>query len=224
MMEAYVSGDPYLAFAKQADAVPEWATKKSHGPQRELFKTCVLGVQYGMGANTLAERISGGNQYPHLTAKDLLQSHRKIYSAFWRWSDLNQDHAMLKGFLQTVFGWHVYTARDQNPRSMRNFPVQSNGAEMLRIAACLATEQGIEVIAPVHDALMILAPIERLDEDIARMQEAMVEASRVVLGGFELRTDAQVVRYPDRFMDERGAVMWHRVMALIEGERASVQA
>jgi hypothetical protein len=47
MVEAYQSGDPYLAFAKQAGAVPADATKESHGAVRELFKTCGLGVQYG---------------------------------------------------------------------------------------------------------------------------------------------------------------------------------
>jgi hypothetical protein len=29
------------------------------------------------------------------------------------------------------------------------------------------------------------------------------------------RTDAHVVRSPDRYMDERGTVMWDRVMKLI---------
>ena len=50
MQTAYRSGDPYLAFAKQAHAVPADATKATHGPQRELFKQCVLAVQYGMEA------------------------------------------------------------------------------------------------------------------------------------------------------------------------------
>jgi hypothetical protein len=76
-------------------------------------------------------------------------------------------------------------------------------------------ERGIEVCAPVHDAVLICAPLERLDTDVARMQDAMREASRVVLGGFELRTDAEVVRYPDRYADPRGTVMWDRVMNLI---------
>ena len=44
----------------------------------------------------------------------------------------------------------------------------------------------------------------------------MREASQVVLNGFELGTDATVVRYPERYMDERGAVMWRRVMALLD--------
>ena len=50
MQAAYLSGDPYLAFARQAHAVPDDATKETHGPQRELFKQCVLAVQYGMEA------------------------------------------------------------------------------------------------------------------------------------------------------------------------------
>ena len=58
MMDAYLSGDPYLALAKQAQAVPPDATKATHGPTRELFKTCVLGVAYGMEEKSLALRIN----------------------------------------------------------------------------------------------------------------------------------------------------------------------
>jgi len=44
----------------------------------------------------------------------------------------------------------------------------------------------------------------------------MAEASRVVLNGFELGTDAELVRWPDRYMDPHGAVMWETVMALLD--------
>jgi DNA polymerase-1 len=43
----------------------------------------------------------------------------------------------------------------------------------------------------------------------------MREASRIVLNGFELGTDAKIIHYPDRYMDERGTLMWDRVMKLI---------
>jgi DNA polymerase-1 len=214
MMAAYRSGDPYLAFAKQVKAVPEDATKNTHGPTRELFKQCVLAVQYGMEAERLASRIG----QPPVVARDLLRAHRENYRKFWRWPDAAVDYAMLTGKLHTVFGWDVHVGENPNPRSLRNFPCQANGSELLRLACCLATERGIEVCAPVHDAVLICAPLERLEEDIARMQTAMVEASRIVLNGFELRTectDQSVVRYPDRYMDSRGKIMWDRVMTLI---------
>ena len=55
---AYLSGDCYLTFGQQAGAIPPDATKKSHGAIRELFKQCVLGVQYGMGSQSLALKIA----------------------------------------------------------------------------------------------------------------------------------------------------------------------
>lgn len=179
MAFAYHSGDPYLTFAKQARAVPESATKASHGPQRELFKTCVLAVQYGMEAQSLALRIG----QPVVVARDLLRAHHKTYRKFWRWSDASVDYAMLHGSLPTVFGWRVHVGEECNPRSLRNFPMQANGAEMLRLACCLATERGIEVCAPVHDAMLVCASLGRLKEDTERAQAAMAEASRVVLNG-----------------------------------------
>jgi DNA polymerase I len=93
--------------------------------------------------------------------------------------------------------------------------MQANGAEMLRLACCLATERGIEVCAPVHDAVLICAPLDRLDEAIAGMRDAMAEASRIVLKGFELGTDVSIVRYPDRYADKRGVRMWTEVTSLI---------
>jgi DNA polymerase I len=98
--------------------------------------------------------------------------------------------------------------------------MQANGAEMLRLACCLATEREIEVCAPVHDAVLICAPVERLEADVARMRTCMAEASRTILDGFELRTDATLIRYPDRYSDPRGAVMWDRVNRLVAAQQA----
>ena len=215
MQAAYRSGDPYLAFARQARAVPDDATKQTHGPTRELFKQCVLAVQYGMEAESLADRIGR----PPVVARDLLRAHRETYRKFWPWSDRAVDYAMLTGSLHTVFGWHVHVGEHSNPRSLRNFPMQANGAEMLRLACCLGTERGIEVCAPVHDAVLICAPLDRLEHEIARMRAAMAEASRIVLAGFELQTEAARVRHPDRFRDPRGAAMWDQVTCLIGKRR-----
>jgi hypothetical protein len=211
MMQAYISGDPYLEFAKQAGAVPPDATKASHGPTRELFKQCVLATLFGQGERGLAERIG----QPEIVARDLLRAHRETYKTFWKWSDAAIDHALIHGTLHTVFGWQIHMSEKPNPRSLRNFPAQANGAEMLRLACCFATERGLEVCAPIHDAVLICSPLERLEAEIAAMRAAMAEASRIVLNGFELRSDAQRVLYPDRYSDPRGERMWSKVMEVI---------
>jgi len=117
--------------------------------------------------------------------------------------------------IHSAFGWTLHVGGDSNPRSIRNFPCQANGAEMLRLACSLATERGISIAAPIHDALLIEAPSEEIDQMVQQTQRAMAEASRIVLDGFELRADAKIVRWPDRYMDDRGRGMWDRVMDLL---------
>jgi DNA polymerase family A len=216
MQAAYLSGDPYLEFAKQAGAIPAGATKKSHEPTRELFKQCALAVAYGMEAEGLARRIGR----PSIVARDLLRAHHETYRRFWAWSDAVVDRAMLTGSLWTTFGWPIHIGENPNPRSLRNFPMQANGAEMLRLAACFATEQGVEICALIHDAVLIVAPLEHLEAETARMQAAMAKASNIVLAGFELRSEAKFVRHPHRYRDSRGALMWDRVMRLISQRQA----
>lgn len=236
MQAAYLSGDPYLEFGKQAGRIPADGTKKTHAADREMFKACVLGVQYGMGGESLARRIG----QPAVAGRDLLRLHRETYPAFWRWSDSAEHHAMLLGRLQTVFGWTVRVGTDANPRSLRNFPCQANGAEMLRWAISGSQARGVSVVAPVHDAILIEAPASRIQEAVAEAQEAMAEASSAVLDGFRLRSDAKIVispdvnsvsteaernsrlrsdaemiAAPDRYMDDRGRAFWDRVMSIL---------
>src|SRR6266446_2962084 len=141
MQDAYRSGDPYLAFGKQAGVIPIDGTKKTHGPQRQLFKACVLGLQFGMGPETLAFRIG---QAP-IVARNLIRMHHETYSRFWHWSDAAVDTAILTGSLHTAFGWHIHVDADTKPRTLRNFSMQANGSDMLRIACILAVEDGFEV-------------------------------------------------------------------------------
>ncbi len=211
MIAAYESGDPYLAFAKQAGAVPADATKATHNAVREQYKACVLAVQYGMGAESLALRIG---QSPAV-ARELLRQHRETYRRFWEWSYGAVSYAMLRGQLHTAFGWRVQAGTDVNPRMLANFPMQANGAEMLRLACIFATERGIRVCAPVHDALLIEAPAWQIDEVVSQTQLAMADASAAVLPGFRLRTDARVFAAPARYFDERGQRMWDTVQAVL---------
>jgi hypothetical protein len=200
MLEAYATGDIYLAFGKQAGLLPSWATKETHPTERNQLKVCVLATQYGQEYRALSERI---NQ-PDIVGRELLRHHRRVYRRFWEWSDNRVNRYLLSNEQQTVFGWRHRFKEPPKINSVRNFDMQGNGAEMLRLACCLGTEAGISICAPIHDAVLIQAPLDRLDEDVARMRAYMAEASRIVLRGFVLRTDQHVFRYPDRYNDPQG--------------------
>jgi DNA polymerase-1 len=212
LVAAYRSGDVYLAFAKQAGLAPADATKVSHGEVRDCCKAVVLGVQYGMRENSLARRI----RRPPCEARELLALHRATYSRFWRWSETVVAAFELTRRIETVLGWPLHATPDWNPRTVMNFPMQATGAEMLRLACCLATERGLRICCPVHDALLLEAPAAEIEERVVELRACMAEASRVVLDGFEVRTDFEIVRWPDRYADPRGQVMWATVMRLLD--------
>jgi hypothetical protein len=214
MQEAYQSGDPYIWLARRVGAVPLAATKKTHAQEREQFKVVSLGVLYGLSVEGLARKLN----VPPCRGRELLRMHQETFRTFWHWSDRVEMEGMLAGRLQTVFGWTVHVGPDANPRSLRNFPMQANGAEMMRLACCLATERGITVCCPVHDALLIEGPAESIETVVAETQRAMQEASELVLPGFPLRTDAKIARYPERYMDERGRRMWDVVCRLLNAD------
>jgi hypothetical protein len=207
MMEAYTSGDFYLTFARMAGAVPPGATKHTHGRERDQFKTVALGVLFGLSADGLARKLG----VPPCRGRELLGLHRRTFRRFWEWSDAVEERAILTGELRTAFGWTVRVGPDVNPRSLRNFPMQANGAEMMRLAACLATERGVGVCCPVHDAFLVETSADDIEAETERMRDAMREASELVLPGFPLKTDAKVVRHPDRYSDPRGERMWGAV-------------
>jgi hypothetical protein len=214
MQEAYRSGDAYMWLARHVAAVPPGATQKTHGQVREQFKIVSLGVLYGLSAEGLARRL---NVSP-CRGWELLRYHQQTFPTFWTWSDRVEAEAMLTGRLRTVFGWTVHVGQNVNPRSLRNSPMQANGAEMMRLACCLLTEEGIEVCAPVHDALLVTGPIDQIKAIAARTHRAMRRASEYVLPGFALRSKVKIVKHPDRYSDKRGRAMWETVQRLLKDE------
>jgi hypothetical protein len=211
MIHAYASGDPYLGFAVAAGLAPHDATKTSHTALREKCKVVCLGVTYGMEAHGLAQTL-GVSQ---AEGAELLRLHRETYRRFWQWSDAQVDRASLSGEMRTCFGWQLRCGQDPNHRSLANWPVQSHGAEMMRLAAIAATEAGLEVCAPVHDAMLMAAPLERLEADAGQMVSLMGRAALAVTSGLPVRVDTAFVRWPDRYTDSRGAKLWQRVTQLI---------
>jgi hypothetical protein len=94
---------------------------------------------------------------------------------------------------------------------------------MMRLACSKATEMGIRVCAPVHDAIMVEAPTSQIGEVVRQTQAVMADASRIVLDGFELGTDAEYIHAPSRYMDEkRGRTMWDKVVALATRPESSL--
>jgi hypothetical protein len=221
MTAFYQSGDPYLSFAIRVGAAPSWATKKTHAELRDRYKTGLLAIQYGVTEFTLAARLN----ISVFAAREMITQHKQLFGVYWQWAEDWVHHALDTGSMWTPFDWQCHVGiLEHNERSIANFAVQAASADILRLAVVLADRAGLDLRAPVHDALLLHAPAERIEHDTARLKNIMRRASRLVLndhpyGTLELRTDATPVVYPSRFTDKRGTEFWARVLKLIADYR-----
>ena len=216
LLHAYRSGDIYHALARICGltADPDQLHWKKHNPdQRQQMKAVQLGINYGMGLRTLSRSL---NQHP-LIAADILDQHRRTYRRFHEWRDGVVDSAMVNRFIQTQFGWTLRLSSDPNPRTLFNFPMQGNGAEMLRLAAVRLCDAGIVPAMLVHDA--ILLEVEN-HEQINQAKEIMRSAGRDTCKGLEIGVDSDPplvngARYRDKRPD--AVRLWDTMVHTLDG-------
>jgi DNA polymerase-1 len=211
LLAACRSGDVYTEIARMLGFVPEGATPEALEAVRTLFKTVVLGIVYGLGARSLATRTS----VSLFEACEILARLRARFRTFEAYAQNVVDHAGLHLQISTPFGWHMKCPSGINPRTVRNFPIQSAGAEILHVASVLAERRGLQIVAPIHDAFVVEADARDAEEASFELDRVMRDASRTVLRGYELRTDVQLIQAGGRFFDKRGVKMWTTVTELL---------
>ena len=219
LLQACESGDVYLGIAQQLGFLPDSLNEQERKAVRTLFKTVVLGIQYGLGFRSLAVRAG----ISLFEAREILARLRARFHRFEDYASSVRDHAGLHLEIGTPFGWRMQCPSGMNPRTIRNFPIQSTGSEILHVACVLAERRKIELVASVHDALMAEGPADQVEELSAALDQVMGDAAAVVLRGYRLPTDCQIIRPGERYFDDRGEAMWStvtRLLAKLERERA----
>jgi DNA polymerase I len=214
LLADYREGDVYYGLAKLCGLtcgldLKQWKAQKPDIRQR--MKPLQLGINYGMGVPSLAK---GLDRHP-LVASAIIERHRRRYPRFWQWRHDQVQAAMLTRRMETVFGWPLHLSSSPNKRTLYNFPMQGNGAEMLRLAAWRLCEAGIVPNMLIHDGILIEA---RNEAQIAQAIEIMKAAGRDVCDGFEIGVDVdQRLEHSARYRDKRPVAqrMWQTIMGAL---------
>jgi hypothetical protein len=215
LIEAYCLGDVYHAlasvcgFTNDPDPV-HW--KQNNQEMRNRMKRLQLAINYGMGVPSLAK---GLNSHP-LIASSIIEQHRRAYPVYWAWRELEVNSAMIRREMRSVFGWPLRISTSPNKRTLYNFPMQSNGAEMLRLAACRMCDIGIVPCMLIHDGLLIEA---KDMEQVEHAKDIMRVAGREVCGGLEIGVDTdQELHNGARYRDKRPVAkrMWATMMRTLQ--------
>jgi DNA polymerase I-like protein with 3'-5' exonuclease and polymerase domains len=193
--------DPYIELAIAVGLAPLGATKKTHPAERKIGKTLTLALLYGAGPGMVAAKA----EMSRARAIELLRRQRATFTVFYAWSDTHAYRGLCAAPLWSPLGWRFWRQywKDNNPpdRTCRNFPVQSAGADIMRIAAIRAFEAGIAICAIVHDAFMIEAGVDDIDQAAETMNAIMTRAPEDIVG-ISIPIECHVTRYPGSYYDE----------------------
>jgi DNA polymerase I len=215
LMADYRSGDPYRQFAAAALGILNPTEQ-----QRQVYKATVLGRIYGLGAASLARNLS----ISRAQAEQIIDQMNRRYPVLVAWLKRVTTKAAHCVPIVCTLGWSLTaTGIPGEERTFLNFPMQANGAELMRLVIIRAGAAGLRLIGCAHDSFMIEDTIDRIEESIKRLQEIICQVSRDLFNGFELRADCKperdIVRYPNRFVDKReleeGMRHWNKLMELI---------
>jgi DNA polymerase I-like protein with 3'-5' exonuclease and polymerase domains len=221
---AGLSGDQAMQKAYQAGAVPADATKESHGFERSQYKVVALAVQYGGGAPNVASRLGISED----AARKLLDDHKRAFPDFNRWSWSLTERL---GVMSSADGWTYRISRKGSKQTksttLKNFPMQAGGVDILRRACIALDEAGFKLIGTVHDAVAIgFDDTPDLQEKVEEVRQIMrrcgasIFDSKKVSEGFEIRVDVQLVRHPDTFAESSTDALWSKIQNAIETVKA----
>ncbi len=166
------------------------AWKNDCSDQRDKMKPLELGLRYGMSIQSLAKGLT---MHP-CQAAAILQKHQQRYPVFWKWREENRRTSFIDRYIESEHtGWRLLLTTSPNRRTLMNFPMQSGGAEMLRLAAVRLCAAGHRAgnVDPWDGILFEESDLEKL----ALAREIMLQAGRDTCDGFEIGVDYSAIGF-----------------------------
>lgn len=151
MLAAYESGDVYMAFGIQAGLITPSMSAEAKQMMRDFCKAIVLGMSYDMTAKGLAPRIGKTEK----EAQGYIDLFFATYSEYAKWKRETWKEYLSDGMLALSDGWILWGDNRDQRRSTLNFPIQGEGAVIMREAVKRAQNEGLDIIYTLHDALYI---------------------------------------------------------------------
>ena len=109
--------------------------------------------------------------------------------------------------------WQEYGTK---PLTLMNWRMQATGADIIRLACAALTAAGVEVICPVHDAILFMADLS-CREDVGNLVASAMERAAATVLGARIPVDRQWVMPGDHWRPKKGDKMWAVVAKALEG-------
>lgn len=169
------------------------AATMPYGYTRDVVKQITISRLYGANENTFIKNLG----MTRSEARDCINRLDSILALYRRWSDRFVSQAFTAGVVHSM-DWRLAVHSGTPIPTLRNWPIQAAGADILRRACLLLDQAEIPVVGCIHDSVIIEVPMPGYRAKIESAQRLMADASAEVLRGFRLRTKIE------RLVDEYG--------------------
>ena len=147
---------------------------------RDTYKIIALMSNYGCGV----QKLAAVSKKPLPFCKATLRQLKSAFKTYWHYDDACIRKCQERGYIAFSDGWSVKYDR-RNPgkaTTLVNWPFQGVGAVVLRKMLYYCWREGVQLIAPVHDALVFLAPEDKWQEVSDVVRKCMLRAADEVIG------------------------------------------
>lgn len=156
---------------------PDFVSKEDR--RYKTAKQMALMTEYGCGAAKLS--ACAGVKY-RLADKFINHMH-KLFPTYWKYVDKLTNKILYRrkrAWFPDGFG--VTASKDARPTTFGNLPFQGTGAYILRRMCVDLYLENIQLVAPVHDALIVMCKESEMDVVAKKVQHIMEKASKEATG------------------------------------------
>ena len=144
----------------------------------------------------------------------IIENLKKTYPSYYKWNSGAVAVATSRKYFTTKYGWRYGTAFIEKDNTLKNWLMQSHGAEVMRKAMIAIDEAGIEINMPVHDAILFQVDRRGCAEKFRLVKKLMEQAAKDVLGA-PIPVELKIIR--KQFdQEEADQEKWNRIMSIYE--------
>lgn len=178
LLNMYEQGDIYELLIK---------TVTNGELERAEFKKLMLMHLYGAGIERIAKEIS----QPESSVVKWLVVLKKTISPIDYYLDGEAFKAKRKGEIRSL-DWRMETTQKIKALTLRNWPIQATGADIMRRACFNLDKVRLPVLLTNHDSFLVQLEKDKFDHQLRQAKHALIDASAEVLDGFQLKVGVEM--------------------------------
>ncbi|UPR52516.1 DNA polymerase I [Vibrio cyclitrophicus] len=163
---------------------------------RTELKTLIVMQLYGASIKRIAHELS----QPQSNVMNWLMVLKKTLSPIDYYLDGEALKAKRQGEIRSL-DWRMGITQEINTLTIRNWPIQATGADIMRRACFNLDKAKLPVLLTNHDSFLVQLETDKYDYQLRQAKKALTDASAEVLDGFKLNVQVEM-QLPAMIRDE----------------------